>query len=446
MRYNALVVAIAICTVTAPATAQTLTTLTPPDTAHDPYGRYVRPGQCVQAAIRFKDAYWRDKRPDTVRYAPTTDSVPASVIKAVRQCASRFNVAKVPERDLLGLVQLYLWAQQDSLAKAAADRLLAAEANLPAVQRGWTLHLLVQDLLDLSPTRFAWVKRYLAQLDSLGQPAATWQMLAHTAVAKYDMTVNDRSGALADGKTAIAASHAMSKNDQMDWTIPLIMAYDALAFPTSLLNGGKATLALYDTAKAVITPLRKSQQDLMQLLPLLDQLRQRYTLIDTKAQPIVGKHWYHVEGDTTVRPKPSVVTLVFVPQPLCGGQCFQQYATIHRLQDKYGTAGLHIVSITESHGFFKNHAEPDPAHEANDLQDYLLGYLKLPGPLAITETQFHPLFDGRRIGEPGPNHKNYIIGGSGILVGKDGIIHMVSSVGPKSEDALAAEIAALLKQ
>lgn len=432
LRHASLVVALASLAAVSAASAQSST--------KDQFARYETPGQCEQAAIRLKKLFWRDKRPDTVVYAPATDSVPAPVVQAARACASRFSVAKVPERELLNLAQLYTWARQDDLAQAAIDRLLKAQANAAPVDRGWTLELLSTSLLEARPTRMTTAEKYLAQLDALGAPAATWRMFTHTAFANYAITVNDEATANSEARAALAASAQMSHDDRLDWAGAIIDTYDALAQPVSILRGGHAALAVFDTATSDVLPLRpEGSREQRGLRSGIEWGRLPYTLYDSAGAALDATRWYNTESDTVRRPRPGKVSLLVFVSGSCGGNCYPMYATVRRLQAKYGP-GLDVIFLATTYGFFRSQPVVSPAAERDSTASYFVNFLKFTVPFAIQETTISHLPDGRMTYGPTSNHTNYGRGRDGVLIDKRGTVVMVDTLAPDRERVWTAQI------
>jgi hypothetical protein len=383
--------------------------------------------------------YWRSRRPDTVRYAPATDSIPAVAVKAARACASRFSIAHARERELLDLAQLYLLGQQDSLAQAAVDRLLATQASEPTVQRGWTLQLIANTYLEAHPSRLTQARKYLQQLDHLGAAASTWRLFAHTAFAKYAMSLNDLPTAIAEAKAALAAGNQMNDDDRMDWVYALYAAYSALADPTTTQTGHPVP-AIIDTMRAQLLSLRPAgSPEQARLKSMIDNMEQLYSLFGKKAEPLVGSHWYNTNGDTSARPKPGVVSLIVFVNSACGGYCYPTYATLHRVYDKYASRGVRFILVTSTNGYFRNKLQP-PSQEADSAIKYFANFLKLPGVIVANETEYTHKPDGRRVNTPTENQKHYYRGRNTILVDKTGVIRLVVNTSPEREATLDAAI------
>jgi hypothetical protein len=238
--------------------------------------------------------YWRDKHRDTVIYAPTTDSVPAPVVRAARACASRFTVTTVAEYELLNLAQLYLWSGQTDLSRTAIDRLLQVQKDAPLAIRSRTLQLVSTSFLDARPTYITDARKYLTQLDALGTPAALWRLLAHTDFAEHAMTLNDIGTAVSDARTAVAAAAQMDQSDRIDWVYPILFAYQTLAEPLAIQSSGPTVLALFDTVATNLLPLRpRGSREWKRLQTNIEHARSPYSLFGTDAKTLTATHWYH---------------------------------------------------------------------------------------------------------------------------------------------------------
>jgi hypothetical protein len=406
----------------------------------DPYARYTIPGQCRQAAIRLRDEYWRDKRRDLLVYDPALDSVPTPVVRAVRQCATRFSVASVAPRHLLDLAQLYLWTQQDDLAHQAIDRLFATMSSRPATDRGWVRYLWTVRLLHAFPSRLEAARQSLVQLDALGAPVALWRLFAHEQFAEYAVTVNDRRGADAEARAALAASHQMTRDDRVDWVGTIGKAYETLTIPLSLTSPTTA-LAVLDTAIADLTPLRPDGSP--------EQARLREGFINDRTPiaamgkggfaPLHADRWYGITGDT-LRPQRGQMTLLLTLGTSCSGPCYPLFAVINRLHAAFG-GRLEIIVLTSTVGYFREQLVPSPMVEADSAGSYYRKFIGLPATIAVENTPFHYIADGRRRNERTRNQQVYgALGRPGVLLDRDGVVRWLGSVEPEQEAMLTAVI------
>ncbi len=409
------------------------------------YLRYTRPGQCIAAGMRLKRFYWRTRRPDTVVYAPATDSVPKAVLEQIRQCGVRFERATIPERDLLDLARLYTLTGQPERAEAAIERLLAANTTQGEMDQAWTLHLLVASLLGSTPSQPEQAQTYLAKLDALGLSANYAKMGAYSLMARYHLSVGNVAAAHRAATAAVNAGRAMGLNDRLDFARELAGAYTTLAEPTSLIHGALAALDVLDTAASVLSYLPPLSSELAFVQSMLSRNRQPYTLLGKPSVAVHGSYWYNVTTEHAQFPVPGQVTLLVTVESACGGLCFPMYATLRRLHDKYGHQGMSIVLMATTKGYFRNRPQPKPADEAERMRRYWFDFLQLPGVLAVEETAFTRRPDGRRLNETPSNLQNYGDSRSAILIGKDGIVRAAEELGPERERILDAAIAKALK-
>lgn len=396
----------------------------------DVFARYITPGQCRQAAGRLLRLYWRDKRPDTVVYAPATDSVPAPVVRAVRACVARFSVGTVPADELRSLAQLYLWTGQDTLARQTFDRLMEARRAESATERGWQLWLWINAALSVRPARTELVRVYLARLDALGLPAALWRLFAHTRYAEYAWSVNDRATAESEGRAAVNAGHQMTGDDRIDWVYSLENAYRSVASPLAFAHGGTAALAWLDTMKVDLGILRPAgSSDRQQLLAELTNVRISFEHLGERNLPHVHADTWYGAGVDTIRPRPGKLTLlVFVYGP-----SYPMFATLRRLATQYGPQGLDIVFMTTTRGYFRGMPMPSPHIEADSMGSYVRNFLQLPGPLAAEVTSFTHIEDGRRRNQETQNARAFTHWNGVILVDRNGAVRWIDSVQPTTE-------------
>lgn len=398
-------------------------------TVTDPFARYVTPGQCQQAALRLMRQYWRDKRPDTVVYAPATDSVPAPVAQAIRSCTARFTLAATPATELRNLAQLYVWTSQDSMARHALRRLTQVERSQPPRDRGWTLSLWINALLSAKPARFALVHDYLAQLDTLGAPAAPWRVDAHVRVAQYAFSINNRVAAEAEARAAVAASRQMAIADRVDRVGQIERAYLTLALTVALSRGRSAALALLDTMMVDLTPLRPpGSSDQQQLVAGFQQDRLPFTFLGKSGFASVhADAWYGPPGDT-IHPRPGRLSLLF----FIYGPDYPMFATLRRLSVEYANHGLDLVGMTTTRGYFRTLPMPSPAVEADSIGSYTTRFLHLPIVLAAEYTPFTHLADGRRQNQKTGNIQTYGRVGA-LLIDRNGVVLWVGDLSPSSE-------------
>jgi hypothetical protein len=404
------------------------------------YEHYRTPGWCQAALTRLTTIYWRDKRQDTVVYAPLTDSVPTPVEHALAACTgARFTPENTPEHELIALVQLDLTLGRDEQARAAAEKIIANHARDAASKRGWVMFLVARSFLAAKPARLADGRRYLARLDALGASAGEVRVMAHVDYGEFATSRGALDEADAEYQAAIVASKAMSAAERTNRIGTLYMMYDSASEVTALHRGAPAALAMIEDAKTELLPLRPPGVP-GSVAGGFRGLTGLYSWYGKKAEPLEPSHWYGVTNDT-VRPKPGVTSLVILGSARCGARCYPQYATIRRLQAKYGSA-LNTTMVTGTSGYFMNTLVPTPAAESDSAGKYFVDFLKLPAGVAASEIAFTRKIDGRRNSRPSIDQRNYARGRDAVLVGRDGTIKAVVNLGPEREKMVADLIAA----
>jgi len=405
----------------------------------DDFVRYRFPDQCEQAMRRLVSEYWRDKRRDTVRYAPATDSVPTFALREGRRCASQFSIATTPVRELFGLSQLYLWTQQDSLARAALDRLMQANAKRLPAERAWPFYEFTTSLLAVTPVRDTLALAYLRRLDAMGPAAATLRMLAHTQMSQYALTVNDRATAESEARAALAASHQMSMNDRIDGLPSLVGMYSVLSRAVTFTRSSQAALAILDTAITDLIPLRPEGRLRSGIQSMIGEMRIPVRAVGTKGLPAVhADRWYGTNGDS-VRPRSGRVTLLVFSSTSCSGACYETFAIMRRMHARYGDQ-LDLVFMTRTEGIFRNKLVTDPIIEADSAGNYYTRFMRLPAALAVEITPFHRIADGRRRNEQTSNEDTFALGGQGIVVDRAGVVRWTGNVQPSDEALMSAVI------
>jgi len=258
------------------------------------YARYQTPGQCLQLVNRLDRLYWRDKRRDTVAYAPERDSVVESAAQAGRACGARFSVADTDTRDLLDLATLDLLVHRDADAYAAFGRLMQTKADSPAVVRAWTLYQWMTSLIRSRPLKLQYARNVAAQIEALGPEAATWRQAAHRDLAQYAMMIYDPALAKSEAEAAVQAGSEMNKFDRVDAPQDLIEAYAALAEAVNILQGAPQAVAVFEKALADVLPLRLPESPEQGMLAgMVRASQQAYKQIGTPAPPLSGQFWFN---------------------------------------------------------------------------------------------------------------------------------------------------------
>jgi hypothetical protein len=120
----------------------------------------------------------------------------------------------------------------------------------------------------------------------------------------------------------------------------------------------------------------------------------------------------------------SLILPIYVP---CSGPCLTMLDGARRIERRFRGQDLDITFRTRTYGFYADTAPVTPLSEAEHKRDYLLNWLKggLPGALAIAQTDYDWLPDGRRVNQQTTDDMNYP-GAGVVVVDRKGIIRYVA--------------------
>jgi hypothetical protein len=396
------------------------------------------PGACFWVSRLVQAAALRDK-PDTTSYYPAKDSTIALARDSVRFCSSAYSTPS-GANDLLDEARIRLVAGDDAVARTMAQRYLATLADSSAEQKAWALHLLVETDLRVRPRRFSDAVQTLAELDKLGPKAARASVMSHLAFAAARRDSWDDSSATAEASAAIAKWKTLSPEDALDLSGEATRAFLMKAEIAMRTSSGDAARAIVDTAQRTIpsaAAFAKRQ---------LEAARRLYGIVGKKAEPIVATYWFNISDPSASRPALNKVTVILEASHACGSACRPRYRALARLNSRFGTRGLEIISFTKTVGYYREVAPVTPAEEAKYDSTFFLVTRQLPGALAVFETKFRWLPDGRRINEPTPQDRNYPLATLIIVDRRGSIRYAATGWDPVLEEPLAKLIEKLLTE
>lgn len=459
MRYNSLsaavaaivvACAVACAAVSTRAAAQAPASVSTPDAsaAADMYARYVAPSQCITGVSRMTSFYWRDKRADTAHYATLKDTLPRMVRDSLRSCVAHFNVATVPDQQVVPMLDIALALDDDALANAVAARADKIIQALPPAKRPWMIEKVALSFLGATPMRLARAREYMHALDAMGASAAYERFSTHFMSGMLTFSLGNVAVADEDVKAMVAAFADLGHAEQLNIVDSLARGYGTYMQVMQLSQKGNVLLAALDSAKNLLVPLTQNggpwaQYSRARVEASFGAYSRQAGGLGTKATTLHAERWYGVPGDT-VFPKSHRVTIVVVGHP--AGISFELLAVLRRLHDAYAAKGLDIVASTYTTGWFRTTVVPKPADEMDDFQHWFEDYLHFPVALAAEESQWGRLPDGRRQNEPGANQKAYEFGPNAVLVGKDGTIRLVLNVMPSTEEVYRQQIEKALEE
>jgi hypothetical protein len=159
---------------------------------------------------------------------------------------------------------------------------------------------------------------------------------------------------------------------------------------------------------------------------MVSSAQRLYQNVDRNAAPLDARFWYNTGSTGQARPAPGRVSLVLPIFRPCVGGCLSITEAASRIGQRFNGQPLDITFRTRTFGFYLDVAPVTPAEEAEYTSRYLLEDVGLPGALAIAETQYSFLPDGRRSDQPTTDAVNHP-GASVMIVDRTGTIRYVAS-------------------
>lgn len=402
----ALLAASALCVAAASAAAQGSA---PPEP--DGYSKYW-PGACVEAMSRSRNFYWR-ARQDTAQYTIARDTMLDDVRRVARDCKARFGAgaASLTGHDLIPLAQVLLAAGDDAGARAAVDRRLAEPDLKPDDLRAWTLARIVGMYLDALPARVDVARGYLRQLDALkGADAAPGQLRGWLSTADYYEHIADDSAMVAASEEAIKAGKRLNEHDRKEFAGAIFSAYHNIAEAEADRTGDSpAPRKVLARAKTDIGKLPRMAGQ----IAAFDSLYSRY---GKKGATVLADLWVGAVNDTLFPKTGKLTVLNFRPSRW-------SIPATRRLAREVGDS-LDVALVYSTVGYFRGLGPLTMATEVPEVRKYFFDELKINSSLAINETKYHRLPDGRRVSDPNANDKAYRTGQgvSIVVLDREGIV------------------------
>ena len=361
-----------------------------------------------------------------------------------RACGAHFTLANTSARALGDLFNLALHEQNDSLAEAALDRLLA-QATTPAVRNN-TYLFGVRSYLYFG--RLAAAQALLTQIDALGPTAREVQLAAHERMLDFYGNVGDTIHVRQEAEREIVQGRKRVAHEPRYGYV--LDGYRALMNLTGLQQSA-ALPALAVQAQRDLQQFTSADQE--GLLPRdrgdwgafpVDTLISRlapewYSMLryggGIPASRLQADYWFPAPGhaaNDTIFPVPGKVNLicvggfptdfweaVFNHTPLYSG--YQQAVHLQHWLARYGADGLVITLVRLIDGYPYVDLDVDglsryrfyqtPAEEARMWRWYDQVYHQLPLTLAVQvkrTTQWLPQPDGRRLSVSSPQYQQYV--------------------------------------
>jgi hypothetical protein len=408
MRSDARLVAFAVATLCAGSgSAQT----------PSPIFQGFRPGACALVP-RLVTHFLRREQPDTARYDFAADTTATAARDSARLCAARYGATlnwwEIPHQ-----VRVNLALGEDTRAGETASRYLASLADSSAEKNAWALYLMVADHLSAHPARTKAASEFLANLDRIGPKGVRAGVLAHSLMARSAHARWDDSTVRVEASRAIAQWKTLNPDDALGLTSTIVGAFALKAELELRAKGGDAARAVIDSAQRTIPAVAAGPRQQLAALARL------YSVVGKKGAPVEASFWFKAANPGTPRPHAGKVFIISEASHSCGASCRPRHQALGRLERRFRERGLEIINTTRTLGFVRDSAPVSPEAEAKYDSAYFLAQKEIPGSLAVYDTKFRRLPDGRRVNEPTPQELNYRLA-TFTVVDRAGVIRYVA--------------------
>lgn len=398
------------------------------------------PSRCV-VATRFIDGINRHDRPDTTRFTTGRDTLTAETIASIKECEQEFRGEASDQREVLDLARVKLFTAQDEAAITLARQHMGRQVKRPVEERAWEIYLIASDLLSARPARIEQARASLADLDKLGKAASGVRVAVHAAMMDQAIRHFDDEWMRAEAAATREAWLELDEEGRL-WRVgPLATVALQRAAVESLVRGKDAALAVVDSTLGILPIDARMERG------MLEGARRMYQSLGNKAAKLDAQFWYNTGTIGSERPAPGRVALVVPLFRPCVGGCYNGIVLgIRRIQHQFEAQDLDITFRYRTYGYYLDNAPVPPLEEARYDSTYFLHDVGLPGALAIAETKYSWLPDGRRSNQPTPDDQNFP-GAAVIIIDRKGIIRYVaSSWNPVLEERITNFIAELLQE
>ncbi len=407
--------------------------------------RYTTVEECSALLNRVTDSVQRndpmsaeiDTFPVGAANAAKRTPFPALITNTAKACMAQFQAEQIRYEDFALFVPLLLSADRDAEVEQVTARFLQQTSSARDSGRAM-LEITLHAYLNARPARYAAALRLLGnQLERPSRPAKErLSLLARSAEIALLMGDTVHAEAFVD--------RAMVEHTRLTEEQGATIAAGT-PLPAQILLGRLTRQEMLDSLRRGIQPyvrLRQSDRRFVKRLP--ESRPQTIHNIGDRAAPLTGEFWFTTdtapESQPLVRPTAGKATLITFLSQACRRMqeepepqreegerddrgCFEQYAILKRLKHRF--PDIELIIATNTNGYYWPVGVTEPANEARYLQQWWLGYHRIPATLVVTTTSFWRLAapDRRRIDEAGPNDSVYnttLL--SSVLVGPDGTV------------------------
>ncbi len=374
------------------------------------YAHYV-PAACAQAVDRTV-AFDRRAFVDTARLIVTADhrfardTALTRAVEVARACTEAFEIERVPVRDLLPLVSVYLTTNNDSIALRLVSRRLAASRDSSPDQLAYLMSQAIRIFLYAKPMRIQHATWLLNQLDTIQTSYAAVERIQHYAtLAHYYWRVRD------DSSMRNAINRVIENGKQADAPTLQRFGYTLYSAYRLLADSEFEHTRQQSAALAVLVRVRIDLGPTLEDMIALDSLR--YSHLGKPLARLAADYWFGPSGDT-IYPRPGRNTLIlFSPTR-------ESIAVARRLIDGANDS-LDVILFQGTEGHFLGQIMP-PAEEARAWEKYYHHDLGFPGTVAVLTTTFDRKPDGRVIPRPSLLNREYTMNTGTIIVDTQGTV------------------------
>jgi hypothetical protein len=365
------------------------------------------------------------------------DTLRTSTVALAKRCGARFAVDQVPESELLNLMHLAFYEQDNTTVAAAAARYLALPRKAEA-QR-WALYAVDTAYLNAIPKRIPEAEAIAARLDSLGPTAAGVRGDIHWLLLKIaerrfgdpgaaDLMARHAEGVLRAAKDMTAANEVFGEQ------APSVAA----AFELWRVELFKEPKGVFERtrARALAAGMPAAHWDTLMMVMHDQRWDWMAKQIGTPIKPLTGVYWagttdsarrqWPVPGVTSVYLRALQPENEATPRSVWYEIEAQRMGMWRRLLAKYGSA-VQVTVMAVAEGSFRNGPPLSPQQEAEALAKFYQQAMGAPVTVALADVQVTELPDGRRIRQKSALVQDPFYGLQFMLADKAGKVALLSN-------------------
>ncbi len=319
-----------------------------------------------------------------------------------KECAGKFDVKTVAEKELPSLIDLLSQAGQPELANAGMTRALGLK-DLPETERA---NILVQavrlGLLEpKGDARNARLEQHVDELDKLSTAVLEQKISVHSSMNSYYRFDDIDAGIIKHASWLIETGRTCE---------PALRTRYGSTFASAYVNMAEAWAGqgMNDKALELLERGLKDLADLKNTTNYISSVLPRYNLVGTPGAAITAPRWLNMTATPGRVDMEGHVTLLEFTAHWCG-PCKESYPGIKRLLARYGSQGFRVVLATEMYGYFGTERNLTPDQEFERDREYFQKE-GMNVPIAVSERSSENV-NGRSVYKPNPNDAAYKVGG-----------------------------------